>query len=260
MTDEPIAAREQALIERLQVRERELQRALDEVQQANRDLEQFVQVAAHDLRAPLRTVGGFAELLLERHADQLEPEARRFLDHIEVGVEQMRELLEDLLVYARSGAAELDFEPVDLGDLTAATLAGLSVAVEDAGALITVGDLPSVLGDRVQLGQLVQNLLSNAIKYRGEESPRVEVAATRQGAWWQLSVQDNGIGIDPQYSAAIFDTFRRLHGVGEYPGTGVGLAICRRTVQRHGGRIWADSEPGRGTTFHCTLPALPGTE
>ncbi len=242
------------------IRAQDLQAALDEARRANRDLEQFVQVAAHDLRAPLRTIGGFTELLLERHADQLEPEARRFLDHIGIGVEQMRELLEDLLVYARSGTAELEFEPVDLGALMAAVQAGLSVAIEDAGALVTVEELPTVLGDHTQLSQLLQNLLGNAIKYRGDEAPRVRVTAERDGELWRLSVQDNGIGIDPQDSADIFDTFKRLHSAGEYPGTGVGLAICRRIVQRHGGRIWADSAPGRGTTFHCTLPALPGTE
>ena len=249
-----------SVLAELRQNKQQLGEALAEVRQSNRELEQFAQVAAHDLRAPLRNIGGFSELLQQQYAHSLDEQGQLFLEHILLGVEQMRALLDDLLVYARAGTAAPDFAPVELADAFAEAMEMLQAVVAESGAQVECGVLPQVLADRVQMGQLLLNLLGNALKYRGEESPRVTVSAARlDDAMWTVSVRDNGIGIDPLYSEQIFETFRRLHGSGEYPGTGIGLAICKRIVARHGGRIWLESAPGQGSTFHVTLPALPGT-
>lgn len=243
-------------------REKEaLEVSLAEVERSNKELQQFSSVAAHDLKAPLRNIAGFVDLLQLQYTDQLDAKGLRFLEHIGVSVAQMQALLEDLLVYARAGVGELEFEPVDLGEVTAGVVAELDEAVSESGAVVQVDALPTVLADRVQMGQLLQNLLSNALKYHAEtDAPDIQLHSTRVDAdWWQLSVQDNGIGIDPEYSDQIFQTFRRLHSSSEFPGTGIGLAICRRILGRHGGRIWIESSPGEGSTFHVTLPALPGS-
>jgi len=246
-------------LEQLRQNKQQLQDALTNVRQTNRDLEQFAQVAGHDLKAPLRNIDGFSEMLVEHYSDVLDDRGKRFLGHIRESVEQMQALLDDLLLYARAGTGELDFEPVDLDAVLRAVRHALQTTIEASGAEIDDVPLPTVLADRTQMGQLLQNLLGNALKYRSDVAPRIALRAERISVrFWRLSVTDNGIGVDPSQSEAIFETFRRLHGVGEYPGTGVGLAICRRIAQRHGGRIWVDSEPGRGSTFYLTLPALPG--
>ena len=259
-TQESKARYEEALAE-LRQEKAALEAALAEVERSNKELQQFSAVAAHDLKAPLRNIAGFVDLLQLRHTDQLDAKGLRFLDHIGVSVGQMQALLDDLLVYARAGVGELDFEPVDLGEVTAGVLAEMAEVIAATGALVRCDTLPTVLADRVQMGQLLQNLLNNALKYRAEAAaPNVHVRALRADEdWWQLSVQDNGIGIDPAYSDQIFETFKRLHSSAEFPGTGIGLSICRRILGRHGGRIWTESTPGEGSTFHVTLPALPGT-
>ncbi len=258
---EETRARYEDALAALQQEKEELEAALAEVERSNKELQQFSAVAAHDLKAPLRNIAGFVDLLQLRYTDQLDAKGLRFLDHIGVSVSQMQALLDDLLVYARAGVGELDFEPVALDGVTAGVLTELEQAIADSGALVRCDPLPTVLADRVQMGQLLQNLLANAMKYRAEAAvPNVHVRAVRvDGDWWQLSVQDNGIGIDPAYSDQIFETFKRLHSSADFPGTGIGLAICRRIVGRHGGRIWTESAPGEGSTFHVTLPALPGT-
>jgi len=238
----------------------QLEDALADLRQSNRELEQFAQVAAHDLKAPLRNIGAFSGLLAEEYTNSLDERGQLFLEHILLGVEQMQALLDDLLVYARAGTSEPDFAPVELSDAFAEAMEMLTTVVIESDAQVECGELPQILADRTQMGQLLLNLVGYALKYRGEQSPRVTVSAARgDDAMWTVSVRDNGIGIDPLYSEQIFETFRRLHGSGEYPGTGIGLAICKRIVSRHGGRIWAESEPGEGSTFHVTLPALPGT-
>jgi len=247
-------------LQQLRHNKQQLEAAVARVRENNRDLEQFVQVAGHDLQAPLRSIDGFSELLVEHYTDVLDERGRQFLGHIRASVAQMQELLDDLLVYARAGTGELDFEPVELDEILASVLLTLQPTIEDCGAMVESSPLPAVLADRPQMGQLMTNLLGNALKYRTDDPPSIQIGAGRiDESYWQLSVRDNGIGIDPMYSDEIFETFRRLHGSGEYPGTGVGLAICRRIVQRHGGRIWLDPDPGRGSTFHLTLPALPGS-
>lgn len=243
-------------------REKEaLEVSLAEVERSNKELQQFSSVAAHDLKAPLRNIAGFVDLLQLRYTDQLDAKGQRFLGHIGVSVAQMQALLDDLLVYARAGVGELDFEPVDLDEVTAGILAELREVIDASGAQVRSDPLPTVLADRVQMGQLLLNLLSNALKYHADtDAPSIRVRAKKvDPEWWQLSVQDSGIGIDPAYSDQIFETFRRLHSSAEFPGTGIGLAICRRILGRHGGRIWTESTQGEGSTFHVTLPALPGT-
>ena len=250
----------EASLQQLRENKQRLEDALAKVRQNNRDLEQFAQVAGHDLKAPLRNIDGFSDLLVEHYSDVLDERGLRFLGHIRESVDQMQELLDDLLIYARAGTSELDFEPVDLDAVLVSVVLTLQPAIEESGAEIEMNPLPTVLADHTQMGQLLLNLLGNALKYRAEEKPRVRVWAERtDDSFWRLSIQDNGIGVDPLHSDAIFETFRRLHGSGEYPGTGVGLAICRRITRRHGGQIWLDAEPGRGSLFHLTLPALPGS-
>lgn len=247
-------------LQRLRENKRQLEDALAKVRQSNRDLEQFAQVAGHDLKAPLRNIDGFSDLLVDQYADTLDEKGLQYLGFIRESVGQMQELLDDLLVYARAGTTELEFEPVDLDAVLVSVVLTLQPAIEESGAEIDMRPLPTVLADRTQMGQLLSNLLGNALKYRGEDAPRIRVWAVRSDdSFWRLAVQDNGIGVDPAYSDAIFETFRRLHGSDEYPGTGVGLAICRRITRRHGGRIWLASEPGGGSRFHLTLPALPGS-
>lgn len=244
----------------LETTREQLEEKLAEVERSNKELQQFAQVAAHDLKAPLRNIAGFVDLLQVRNADQLDAKGLRFLDHIAVSVVQMQALLDDLLIYARAGIGELEFEPVDLARVTTVVLAQLDEAIADAGALVQCDALPTVLADQVQMAQLMLNLVGNAVKYRGEVPPNVKVSAERvDDEWWMVSIEDNGIGVDPMYSDQIFETFKRLHSSAEYPGTGIGLSICRRIVGRHGGKIWMVSREGRGSTFHLTLPALPGT-
>ncbi len=238
----------------------QLEEKLAEVEAANKELQQFAQVAAHDLKAPLRNIAGFVDLLQVRNAHQLDAKGLRFLEHIAVSVTQMQDLLDDLLIYARAGVGELEFEPVDLARITAGALGQLEDSIAEAGALIQCDALPTVLADRVQMGQLMLNLVGNAVKYRDDAPPQVKISAERvDDDWWMVTVEDNGIGVDPLYSDQIFETFKRLHSSAEYPGTGIGLSICRRIVARHGGKIWLVSREGTGSTFHLTLPALPGT-
>jgi chemotaxis family two-component system sensor kinase Cph1 len=242
-------AEREALVEAL------AQRAAD-LARSNRDLEQFAYVASHDLQEPLRMVGSYTQLLSQRYQGKLDAEADEYLGYAHDGVVRMRELIDDLLAFARVGTRAEPFVRLHTEDVVDDALDNLSAAIEGQHATVTRGELPDVVGDAGQLRQLFQNLVANALKFRGPASPKVAVEAVRNGGEWTFSVRDNGIGIPPEFQDKIFGMFQRLHGRGEYPGTGIGLAICKRVVERHGGRIWVESTgvAGEGTRFCFTLP------
>jgi PAS domain S-box-containing protein len=228
-----------------------------ELIRSNAELQQFAYVASHDLQEPLRMVASYTQLLARRYQGTLDSDADEFIAFAVDGAKRMQALINDLLTYSRVGTQGGEFQPTNVGAVVDRVIADLAAAIADAGATVTRGDLPTLLVDPVQMGQLFQNLLSNAIKFRGEDSPRVAITAAREGSGWRFAVRDNGIGIAPAYADRIFVIFQRLHTREEYPGTGIGLAICKKIVERHGGQIWVDSRPGNGATFIFTLPAMP---
>jgi PAS domain S-box-containing protein len=235
--------------------EQALERTNRELARSNADLEQFTSVASHDLRSPLNTIGGYAELLSLRYAGKLDADGDEFLALIVDAVKHMQALIDDLLAFARLGANPAPPEPVDSAELVERVIQRLQAAIRESGAVVTLGDLPIVHGQSSQLSQLFQNLIGNAIKFHGEEAPHVTISAKRQDQDWLFVVEDNGIGIEPAYAERVFVIFRRLHTREEYPGTGIGLAICKKIVEQHGGRIWVESQPGHGTRFLFTMPA-----
>lgn len=228
-----------------------------ELARSNRELEQFAYIASHDLQEPLRGVISFAELLEEEYQDDLDANARQYLDFIVDGATRMRQLIKDLLAFSRVGTRKAKFTSVNCEKAIATVLANLSVAISESSASITYDPLPTAIADPLQLIQLWQNLISNAIKFRAQNPPQIHLSATPTSEEWLFSVSDNGIGIDPQYGQRIFAIFQRLHSRSQYEGTGIGLAICQRIVQRHGGRIWVESAPEQGATFYFTLPRQP---
>ena len=219
------------------------------------DLQQFAYVSSHDLQEPLRTILSYTRLIESRYKDQLDSNAREFLEYIADAAARMNTLVHDLLLYSRlANADEVAMRPVDTAGVVAALQLQLAKDIRETGSVIAAEALPTVLGDERQITLVFQNILTNAIKYRGAQAPQVLISAEDQGEVWQFSIRDNGIGIDPAYHERIFGLFKRLHGR-EVPGSGLGLAICRKIVEKHGGRIWVESEIGRGSTFHFTLPA-----
>jgi signal transduction histidine kinase len=223
-----------------------------ELERSNEELDRFAAVTSHDLQAPLATISMYVQLLEQRHGKDL-GSATQLVDGISQATGHARELIRGLLEYSRAGRGELRNDPVDCQRVVAEVLEVLAGAIDERGAAVEVGELPTVRGDRRNLSQVFQNLISNAVKF-SDGDPRVSVSAERvAGAWW-FAVTDNGIGMDPKEAESIFEPFHRLHGEGAYPGTGIGLAVCDRIVEHHGGRIWAESEPGRGSTFRFTLP------
>ncbi|MFU8866374.1 PAS domain S-box protein [Natronococcus sp.] len=226
------------------------------LEESNERLEQFAYAASHDLQEPLRMITSYLELLERRYGDDLDEDAEEFIGFAVAGADRMREMIDGLLDYARVDTKGEPFEPVDLDGVLDETLDTLRMKIDESGAEIAAESLPRVRGDETQLRQLFQNLLSNAMEYSGDGAPRIRVEAERVGETWAVAVRDEGIGIDADEQDRVFDVFERLHGREEHPGTGIGLALCERIVERHGGEIRVESEPGEGTTFTFTLPAV----
>ena len=251
----------QQLLDELRVAKRAAEEAskakselLVDLERSNRELELFATVTSHDLQEPLRMVSSYVELLAQRYKDKLDEKANRWIACVVDGAARMKRLIDDLLELSRLGTRGQPFAPTDCAGIFDKAVSNLQRAIQESGAVVTRGPLPMVMADATQLTQVLQNLLGNAIKFRSQEPPKVHVAAQRQGGHWQFSVRDNGIGIDPQFAEQIFVIFQRLHGRDEYPGTGIGLAICKKVIERHGGRIWVESQPGQGATFYFTIP------
>lgn len=233
-----------------------LREANESLKRLNSDLEQFAYSASHDLQEPLRMVTIYAEMIQRKFGGKIGSTGDEYIGYIVSGVARMEHLLKDLRAFTRASMAEKDAaQSIDAADSLVAALANLASAVHETKASVTHGPLPHVRIARFQLEQLFQNLIGNAIRYRSQEPPEIRITAEQHGAEWKFAVRDNGIGIDPQYKEQIFGIFKRLHSQADYPGTGMGLAICQRIVERAGGRIWVESELGRGSTFLFTLPA-----
>ena len=235
----------------------ELEVKAHELARSNEELQQFAYVASHDLQEPLRMISSYTQLLGRRYGDKLDGDAREFMEFIVDGAARMKQLIEDLLAYSRVGTRGRDLQPTSSGAALDKALANLRTAQQASGAVVTHDPMPEVVADAGQLTQLFQNLIGNAMKFHGEEPPRIHVAAQTRDEVWVFQVRDNGIGLDTQYAERIFMMFQRLHNKTEYPGTGIGLAICKKIVERHGGRIWVESTPGKGSTFGFTLARQP---
>lgn len=225
-----------------------------ELERSNKELEEFAYVASHDLQEPLRTIQSYLQLFERRHGEHLEGDAREFVDFAIGGAVRMRQLIVDLLTYARVSSQAEPFEPTDVTQVVDEVVGGLKVAIEEAGASVVYEKLPNVMVDKRQIAQLLQNLIVNAIKFRRQEAPRITVKAREDGNQWLFSVEDNGIGMEPKYAEKIFVIFQRLHGRDEFAGTGIGLAICKKIVGRHGGKIWVEASTDVGSTFFFTIP------
>ncbi|PPK70992.1 CHASE3 domain-containing protein [Actinokineospora auranticolor] len=235
----------------------ELDARTEDLKRSNGELEQFAYVASHDLQEPLRKVASFCQLLERRYKGQLDERADQYIGFAVDGAKRMQVLINDLLAFSRVGRHARDREPVRIADLVAQARANLAEAITDAGAEVEVGELPTVLAEAPLLTAVFQNLIGNAIKFRGAEPPRVRVESERDGDTWLFTVTDNGIGIEPEFAERVFVIFQRLHGKDAYPGTGIGLAMCRKIIDYHGGRIWLDPEPdAAGTRFRFTLPVM----
>jgi PAS domain S-box-containing protein len=237
-----------------------LRQRTQELARSNADLEQFAYVASHDLQQPLRAVASYTQLLARRYQHQLDGDAQRFIERTIAAVARMQALIRDLLAYSRVGTRGLAFGPTDCEVVLRDVLDDLQAAIAETDAVVTHDVLPVVPADASQLRQLLQNVIGNAIKFRGSAPPRVHVAARPEDGCWRFSVRDNGIGIEPEYADRIFVIFQRLHSRRTYPGTGVGLAICKKIVERHGGRVWVESQPAQGATVYFELPASGAVE
>ena len=234
-----------------------LERSVVELTRSNADLQQFAYVASHDLQEPLRMVASYTQLLAKRYKGKLDADADEFITFAVDGATRMQQLIKDLLAYSRVTTQRAPSEPTECAPALVIALNNLHMAIEKEQAVVTYDPLPTIVADDTQLTQLFQNLIGNAIKFRGDQPPRVHLSAIRKDHEWVFAVRDNGIGIDPQYADRVFVIFQRLHTPADYPGTGIGLALCKKIVERHGGRIWVDSYPGQGATFYFTFPFSP---
>lgn len=226
----------------------------EELARSNQDLEQFAYAASHDLQEPLRMVATYTQLLAERYKGKLDSDADKYIHYAVDGALRMQKLVQDLLAFSRVGRHGIALESTDCNTVLELSLSNLNAAIQESGAVIRHGPLPVVMADSSQLVQVFQNLIGNAIKFRGSEAPSIQVNAEATANEWIFSVTDNGIGIPPEQTENVFVIFRRLHTHAEYPGNGIGLSVCKKIVERHGGRIWVKSEPGRGSNFQFTLP------
>ncbi|MFZ0866672.1 MAG: ATP-binding protein [Candidatus Sulfotelmatobacter sp.] len=234
--------------------ENDLAKKVDELARSNADLEQFAYVASHDLQEPLRMVTAYTQLLGERYRGKLDENADKFIGYATEGAQRMQVLIQDLLAFSRVGRSGSASVSVDCNAVMKEVLQTLAAAIQESGAVVNHAELPAVWADRTQVAQVFQNLMGNAIKFRGEAPPMISVQAEKAGELCQFSVNDNGIGIAPEYTQNIFVVFQRLHARTEYPGNGIGLAICKKIIEHNGGRIWVESQPGSGSSFKFTLP------
>ncbi|MCU7491638.1 MAG: PAS domain S-box protein [Bacteroidota bacterium] len=232
-----------------------LHEVLKELERSNNELEQFAYVASHDMKEPLRMISSYLQLLSKNYKGKLDENADDFISYAVDGALRMSTLINDLLLYSRVSSKAREFTSVNLKGVVEDVLGDLEVLINESKAVITYKDLPTVKADDLQMKQLFQNLIQNALKFRNSEGIKVDISSERTGSEWLITVRDNGIGIDPQYYERIFVIFQRLHEREKYSGTGIGLALCKKIVERHGGRIWVESEPGKGSSFHFTLPA-----
>jgi len=243
---------------RVEERTEQLAVANQVLEQSNIELKQFAYVASHDLQSPLRSICGFVQLLKREYEGKLDEQGQDWIRRTVQASGQMQTLIRDLLSYSRVDARSQPFTQIPFVDIVNDAMTLLESSIHDSGGRVTWSALPDVMGDRSQLVQLIQNLIGNGLTYRSDKPPHIHLSAERGGKVWIFSVRDNGIGIDRKYSEQIFEIFKRLNDQKDYPGTGIGLAVCRRVVNRHGGKIWVESEPGQGSTFHFTIPE--GTE
>jgi len=225
------------------------------LERSNAALNEFALVASHDLQEPLRLVAGYTELLEQRFSAQLGPDGMRYLSFAADGARRMQQLIVDLLAYCQVGAATLALAEVDVRGIVEIATKDLQASIAEAGGQVTISELPTLRADARQLHSLFLNLIGNAVKYRGNEPPRVDISATRRGNHYCFAVADNGIGIEPRFARRIFDMFQRLHSRSKYAGTGIGLSLCRKVVEAHGGQIWVEPGKPRGSVFLFTLPA-----
>jgi signal transduction histidine kinase len=232
----------------------DLEQKSQELTRSNDDLKEFAYAVSHDLQEPLRVVAGFVQLLGKRYKGRFDRNADDFIEYTVEGVKRMQLMIKDLLEYSQVGTKGRAFRPTDCSSVVRQAVANLKAAVEESRAAVTFDNLPTIMADEMQMIRLFQNLIGNAIKFKDGGTPEVRISAEKKEDYWIFSVRDNGIGMDPKYLDKIFAVFQRLHTREDYAGTGIGLAVCKKIVERHGGRIWVESEPGRGSTFFFTLP------
>jgi signal transduction histidine kinase len=249
------ALEKQRLVKEKKEAEEQLQHYAAQLERSNQELEEFAYMVAHDLQEPLRMVGGYVQLLAQAYQGKLDSNADDFIKYAVDGVARMQALINGMLEYARVDTQGQALEPTDAEIVLDRAITNLQMAIQESNGQITRDPLPTVMADPTQLTQVFQNLLSNGIKFRGKEPPHIHVSARQDGSEWTFSVQDNGIGIEPKYINHLFQMLQHLHPKGKYPGSGIGLAICKKIVERHRGRIWAESELGKGATFYFTVPS-----
>lgn len=244
----------------LQLQTQELEKRSTELQRSNADLTQFAYLASHDLQEPLRMIASYIALLARRYQNQLDETAQRYVNFVIDGANRMETLIHDLLAYSSAGTQAVKKEPIPAEKIVQVALRNLEIPIKESSATVTYNDLPVIEADRVKLTQVMQNLIGNAIKFhKSGVSPEISITAQHAPGEWIFGVSDNGIGFDPAYSDRMFQVFQRLHAVGKYPGNGIGLAICKRIIEHHGGRLWAESQPGAGATFLFSLPVTGET-
>jgi light-regulated signal transduction histidine kinase (bacteriophytochrome) len=245
-------------ITELKKAEEMLKSKIKELARSNEELEQFAYVSSHDLQEPLRMITSYLQLLQRRYKGKLDDKADKYIYFAVDGASRMQNLINDLLEFSRVSTKATEPEPADCEFILNQALSNIEIFIKENNATVSHCSLPEVMADYTQLIQVFQNLIINGIKFHGEETSKIYISAQKKESEWVFSVQDNGIGIDPKYSEKIFEVFKRLNKKEEYPGTGIGLSICKKVVERHGGRIWVESELGKGSTFYFTLPISPG--